>query len=196
MPAALVQTVKTIDNDASTTSVTSSLTFIAGNMALLGILQYRGAGARTITSVMLDGTTPLQLDKELAQASDGAAKAHVYSLNNVSAGAHTVTVTWATGGPDLVTMFFHEVSGVTTGSPYVDGSGAAATNTGLNNAASGNFITLADSFMYGLLSLDTSSTGFTLTQGSGWSITDATNGKHTSAALCGGAEYKANPGNN
>jgi len=195
MAVALAQTaVKKIDNDGTSTSVTNSLTFSAGSLAILGLVQYRAAGARLITSVQLDATTSLQLDKELAQTSDGAAKCHIYTLANVGAGAHTITVTWTTGGPERVTMFFHEVTGAATAS-YTDGTGASASGTG-TAAASGAFTTLGDSFIYSLASFDTSSNPATVTANAAWTITDTTNGRETNGAanIVAGSEFKANPG--
>lgn len=176
-----VQTTKTTDNVASTTTTSGSITLTAGNL-LAACIPYLPPGSETISSVQLDGST--SFTSVLSIKLDTTSGAAVYYLANVAGGSHTVTVTYS-GAVTYDTIYLTEISGAKRTSP-VDGAGASATG-GSTTPASGNYTTLGSSFAYGCI-YDVNTTTFTA--GSGWTS--------PSSDLTGtpgsGVEYKAAPG--
>lgn len=178
-----VQTVNAQDSNSGTTLATGSFTTGAAALLIAAVAYYDNPA---ITSVQLDGSTTFALNVAKVSATDGAIHGAIYSLPNVSAGSHTVTVTWASATL-YKDLFVTEVSGAAT-TAELDGAGAS--NSGTSAAcSSGSYAATVTSFWHGLAVAPNSVT-FTA-GGGGWAI--PTNGTLLAGASSA-VEYLANPG--
>lgn len=126
---------------------------------------YNWAGVPDITSIKLDGSTSCTISQDLTPAGGGYRVVLAY-LPNVSAGAHTLTVT-ANGNMLNAVLIASEFSGVATSSP-VDGAGASANGYG-TTPSSGTFTTTNGSDLW--VAVFTGGTTTTsVTAGSGWTV--------------------------
>jgi hypothetical protein len=126
---------------------------------------YNWQGVPDITSIKLDGSTSFTIGDDLTPAGGGYRVVLAY-LPNVSAGAHTLTVT-ANGDMLNAVLITSEFSGVATSSP-VDGAGASANGYGYT-PNSGTFTTTNGSDLW--VAVFTGGTSTTsVTAGSGWTV--------------------------
>lgn len=177
-----VQTINAQGFGSSATLTSGSLTTGAASLLIAGVGWYDN---RAITSVMLDGVTAFTFDLYKQRTGDSATRGAVYSLANVSAGSHTVTVTWE-AETLYKNLYVTEVSGALTADPL---DGAGATMEGDDTAcSSGSYGATGTSFWFGLAVIPSNAT-FTAGAG-GWAIpSDGSSGSSFAAV-----EYKANPG--
>lgn len=196
MPVAHVQTTKTVNNAGTSPQVSGAMTTSAGGLLLFGIMAFNtGTAVPVPTSVKLDNTTAMGTGDVTLTANTSSnfnLRSSIYSLPNVAAGSHSVTVVWPAGIPTNCLYFFTEVSGAATSS-QVDGVGHGGSGVG-TAASSGTFTTTnATDFWYAITS---SLAANPATFSAGASFTIPTNGSETNSAgnLCGACEFWANPG--
>jgi len=189
------QTIKVADHAGNATAVSGAFTpASAGALVIAKIcLLDPGAGNPVITAggVTLDGSTAFQQDQTSAWAT-GDGNMYIYSLANVSAASHTVTINKTNVA--RVTAFITVVTGAATSS-YTDGTGAAATGNSTTPSPGTMTVTNADDFWDGFFCSDTNDdASASPTPNTNW--TKPTNGEHLLGATDAYAatEYRANPG--
>ena len=182
MAVAHVQTAQTVSNTFRASETTASMTVSEGSLLIVAAAAWNAPPAITVSSVQLDGTTGFSFDKGVSHGSGG--RIELWSFANVSAGAHTVTVTWASA-LTYKTVYLMEVSGTATSSVQ-DGAGASAVGDS-GNPTTGAYNATATSFW--VSAVETGS--ISIVAGSGWTI--PTNGSEIGTP--GSAiEHQANPG--
>lgn len=187
-----VATTKTLDTDSGTTSAPTFTVANAAALLIVGIVPYRGGSTPSVTSALLDGATAFSRDQHQAITIEDAHAVEIWSLGNISAGIHTINITYP-ASVNKVVIFITEVSGVATAS-WQDGAGAAASGPSAPPASGIGTAVRPDSFWYALAVTDSLSAGATVTAGSGWII--PTNGSETDGSannVCG-CEYIENLG--
>lgn len=199
MPVAHVQTAKSVYHAGETTEVTASITFTAGGLAIVTVMNYENNLATAVpTSVKLDGTTNFSLVMDSGDFVGGTdhLSISVWCLENVSAGSHSATVTFTHVG--VATLFITEASGCVSSSA-ADGAGAFASGSSTTPASGSYVASAANDFWLAAVTGSAWAAPATFAAGSGWTIPTPTSGSEETDSnfwLCGAVEYIANPGTN
>lgn len=196
MAVAHVQTVKTVDNASTSPATTGNITTSAGGLVILTLLEFDAVGSTlpAATSAKLDNTTLGAADNtfEALTSANFHQRVSFFSWPNVSAATHSVTIVYAGNIPTNRLYFLTEVSGALT-TAAVDGTGNGSSGVGTAAAVGTVTTTHSDDF---IICATTSLAANPATFAASASFTIPTNGTETnsSANLCGGVEYWANPG--